>query len=1261
MNKKWTKKISMFVIVLFVINMMSSVGIRVASSSEVKDMVIEGIVEAPTSSDINATGETQEGNNISIVDGTDNVEGKVNEVIINPLNNSQVKAGQTITLSTDTKDAVIKYSVNGSEFKDYNDSDKLILNELPATIQTYAVKDGLEDSIINTYNYTQAHVENVTASPNGSTVKVGDTITLTCGTEESLIKYSLDGGNTWNEYNNPIMIETLPVEVRAYAEVEGMIKSIESKFLYKEKQVSGELKPYFGQLHSHTTNSDGAGTVEDAYKYASEKAEDIDFLAVTDHTNSLETKAGTANINDGSSSEKWVYGQEMADKYTSPDNFTAMYAGEMTWSNGTGHINTFNSGGFENRNNEPFKKSTALKTYYEALKTAPESISQLNHPGTTFGDFNDFSHYDPTIDSLITLIEVGNGDGQIGSNGHFPSYEYYQRALDKGWHVGPTNNQDNHKGKWGDANTARSVLLANSLDREDLYDAMRNRRVYATEDQNLTINYTLNGEVMGTIIDNNPSEVNIKVTAKDADNESIGKIKVIANGGKVVAEKTFDSNTVETEFNMPADYSFYYIRIEQADGNIAVTAPVWTGEVLKAGISKSEISTSLPIKDEPFTVSTSIFNNENTNLEIKNIEYSVEGENINTSNELLVIESLTQKEYKFEYTPKKSGNTSINVTVTAELDGVEIIFTDVIKLKITDPKLVTKVVIDGSHYNDYVNGYYGGSMTNFTNIAAKENVQVVIAETITEETLKDAAAFVITPPAKKDGSKNGYEYTAAEFSDEFISIVKDYVDNGGNLMVAGTADYQDNKTEGDDVHQTSTQLNKLLKAIGATTMINNNQVVDKTKNEGQPYRLKFNKYNDKSQYLEGVVKEQVYSFYSGSSVVLDEEAVKNDKVQWLIKGHETTESSEGNSKIPATPVTPGDVCVLASEKLSGGGTMIIGGTIFLSNFEIKAELDNASSLQYINYNIVTNFLDSIKNDIEVSKIADVRKANMGEVFCVEGIVTAGTEPGNAFFDNIYIQDETGGINIFPINDGNIKLGQKVKIVGSVDQYNGDLQLRTISYEVTDKNISLVDPTIMSIKDAINYSYNGGMLVKITGSVKDVELDNGLVSHILVEDNENNVMRVFIDGYIDYSDENSTKLETFAKVGAEISAVGLISNDVDGIRLRVRDRSEIVEVKVVTNPDDSNDNTPNPDDSVNGDGEDNTTPEDNITPEESPENDNSDVEDGQTESNQNKPGNTDKPQGPLVETGGIGNIVFIFIAFTLIGLGIGFIIIRKKSK
>ncbi|MCD8190610.1 MAG: cell wall-binding protein, partial [Clostridiales bacterium] len=210
---------------------------------------------------------------------------------------------------------------------------------------------------------------------------------------------------------------------------------------------------------------------------------------------------------------------------------------EMTWSNGLGHINTYNTDGFQSRTQSAYTTySTALQNYYETLKTVTDSISQFNHPGTTFGDFQDFSYYDEEIDELITLIEVGNGEGAIGSSSYFPSYEYYTRALDKGWHVAPTNNQDNHKGLWGDANTARSVVLADNLTEGDIYDAMRNYRVYATEDNDLSIYYTLDGNIMGTILSESDVDdtVTLSVKLSDPTDSSLGTVSVIVNGGYVL-------------------------------------------------------------------------------------------------------------------------------------------------------------------------------------------------------------------------------------------------------------------------------------------------------------------------------------------------------------------------------------------------------------------------------------------------------------------------------------------------------------------------------------------------------------------------------------------------------------------------------------------------------------------------------------------------------------------------------------------------------
>ena len=117
-----------------------------------------------------------------------------------------------------------------------------------------------------------------------------------------------------------------------------------------------------------------------------------------------------------------------------------------------------------------------MKAYYALLsnKNLVNSISQFNHPGTTFGNFSDFGYYDPIIDTRIQLVEVGNGEGAIGAGGYYPSYEQYIMALDKGWHVAPTNNQDNHKGKWGNANDARDVILTDDFSQDGLYEAIRN-------------------------------------------------------------------------------------------------------------------------------------------------------------------------------------------------------------------------------------------------------------------------------------------------------------------------------------------------------------------------------------------------------------------------------------------------------------------------------------------------------------------------------------------------------------------------------------------------------------------------------------------------------------------------------------------------------------------------------------------------------------------------------------------------------------------
>ena len=321
----------------------------------------------------------------------------------------------------------------------------------------------------------------------------------------------------------------------------------------------------------------------------------------------------------------------------------------------------------------------------------------------------------------------------------------------------------------------------------------------------------------------------------------------------------------------------------------------------------------------------------------------------------------------------------------------------------------------------------------------------------------------------------------------------------------------------------------------------------------------------KSEFLNGVVEGQKYSMYKGCSVILDPAAVASGKVQWLVKGHSTTETKnitnyDGNY----VPQTKGNVVVLASEQLNGGGFLLVGGSVFMSNFEVQAELDNFGDLQNSNYNIMLNALQKSKKEITITPIAEARKGKLGEVFTIEGYVTAGTETGNAFFDTIYIQDATGGMDIFPINEQGIKLGQKVRVTGTLAEYENDLELMVINASVIDTNINLIEPELVTTADAANYEKTGGKLIKVQGKVTKVEKVKDVVSYFMVKDDSGVSVRVFIDGYILSS--TGKDQTTNLKVGDMVKVVGLASMDREGARIRVRDRAEIT----ITKPTDPTD-------------------------------------------------------------------------------------------
>ena len=1050
----------------------------------------------------------------------------------------------------------------------------------------------------------------VRATPaSGASVEAGDTIELTAAAGAE-IYYTTDGTDpTENSthYESPITLGSGEGQVPAPTDDKSLvIKAISvatneegeeeigdvCTFTYQAPVDLDGYNLYFGQLHAHTNISDGAGSVTEAFQHASQ-VENLDFLAVTDHSNSFDDESDSRvdlGVDLTNVSDEWKQGHEAAAAVTGKD-FVGLYGFEMTWSDGFGHINTFNTPGFESRSNSEFGNKSGstegYQNYYDKLVEVGSSLSQFNHPGTTFGDFQDFAFYDPQVDQRITLIEVGNGEGAIGSSGYFPSYEYYTRALDKGWHVAPTNNQDNHKGNWGDSNTARSVVLASDLTEKGIYDAIRNYRVYATEDNDLSIRYDLNGNAMGSILSKQDA-VEITAQISDPTDTADMKVEVIVNGGLVLDSQTLTDGKDTVTFTFDSnDYSYYYLRVTQADQNIAVTAPVWTGEGVNAGISKTECDTALVVKGEEVTISSELYNNAGSDMTVESLTFSVDGiekpiytANVSQIGTNGVIYSGGSYTVSFPYAFTQAGKATVDVSMTATIGETEYTFAGVLQLTVTDESLVTRVLVDGTHYNDYVNGYYSGNMGNFTQLAAGMNAQVTIqqpGDEITAKDLEDVSLLVISAPIKYTQN----DITADEsnrFSDEFISVVKDYVQNGGTVIVCGLADYQDGNEPGDNYEYTTYgQINKLLEGIGSTMKVNDDELIDQDENGGQAYRLYFDDFNYDSTdaavqaALAGLGgSDKVYSSYSGCSVSVG-------SGEAIVYGHDTTYSI--NSKDPAqghnkpvlsasaaydanTAVVPkGDVVSLATEAV-GSGRVYLGGTVWLSDFEVaNGESNDYGDASYANKTIISNILSGLLKEQTVSKIADVRANNTaGKVFTVEGTVTAGNIEPNAFYDTIYIQDATGGINIYPVatTDGTFRVGQQVQVTGSWDQYQGDTELRCISIEALGSELNPIQPTELDISD-VDYANNGGLLAQVGGTVKSVVKKGDAISSVTLTDGTSD-FRLLFNNYIGYSDESSPNITTFVKEGAEISAVGVIYMDPEGVCLRVRDLSEVERVE-----------------------------------------------------------------------------------------------------
>ena len=439
-----------------------------------------------------------------------------------------------------------------------------------------------------------------------------------------------------------------------------------------ESSLDSSWNFYFGQLHAHTNLSDGLGTVEEAFTYAKEVS-NLDFFAVTDHSNAFDNaEAGSLSADGASISQEWADGKAVAQAVTD-ETFVGIFGYEMTWQEdrAIGHINTFGTPGWQTRDQEGM---STLEGYLDALAAVPNAVSQFNHPGLVYGDFRSFSNHSPQRDARVHLLEVGG-------EGSFRAYSAYTTALDKGWHLAPSNNQSNHNGNWGSGSQARTVVLARELTEAAIYDAVRNYRVYATEDADLQIEYHLNNRIMGSIV-GEAASLTADIHLEDGSGDPIGRLEVITDGGKVAASLEIPESSAQCALELPLGGSYYYLRIVRDEIITAVTAPVWVDAYEDLGITDFTADVLKPEQAAQSQLTLTLFNQEDIPFVVESVTFSIGEEVLKTVMAPGSVAPLGTLEIPFAYTQEEAGVVILTAKVTGTIAGLSRSYRQDIQLQV---------------------------------------------------------------------------------------------------------------------------------------------------------------------------------------------------------------------------------------------------------------------------------------------------------------------------------------------------------------------------------------------------------------------------------------------------------------------------------------------------------------------------------------------------------------------------------------------------